>query len=186
MESFSDIDLIVFDFDETIAKLQVDWNALKSELSNHFRERYGFDSLFSPLSPALSRLKEQHGERAKQEAYTIIENREIIGAENQEPIVKTIELIKHLKQDGKQLAIFSSNTRKVIEIGLNNIGLHDYFGMIIAREDVEKQKPDPEGLLKILDKCKIPKERVIYIGDRETDREAGNSAGINTIMVEEL
>lgn len=48
---------------------------------------------------------------------------------------------------------------------------------------MKKTKHNPEGLEKIIEKLKIPKSETIYIGDSESDRKAGEAAGIKTIIV---
>ena len=46
------------------------------------------------------------------------------------------------------LAIASGALRDEIEAALERGGVRDYFQLIIAAEDVEKSKPDPEGFIK--------------------------------------
>jgi beta-phosphoglucomutase len=57
------------------------------------------------------------------------------------------ELIIRLSQR-YPLAVASGALRNEIEVALIGGGLRDHFELIIAAEDVERSKPDPEGFLK--------------------------------------
>ncbi|MFM8394763.1 MAG: HAD family hydrolase [Acidobacteriota bacterium] len=57
------------------------------------------------------------------------------------------ELITRLG-DQYPLAIASGALREEIEVALTKGGIRDQFQLIIAAEDVERSKPDPEGFLK--------------------------------------
>jgi len=84
----------------------------------------------------------------------------------------------------KKLAIFSRNTHKTISTAIKDMGIK--FDMIISINDVEKPKPDPEGLELILNKTNVKKEKALFIGDSDIDRIAGERAGIKTLMVNEI
>ncbi len=56
-----------------------------------------------------------------------------------------------------------------------------YFKLVVAMEDVSRQKPDPEGLLKILGK--YPGMEAYYFGDTVDDMKAAVSAGVIPIGV---
>lgn len=49
----------------------------------------------------------------------------------------------------------------------------------ILAEDTTKHKPDPEPLLKCLEKLQLSSNKVIYIGDSSSDQEAANNASID-------
>ena len=79
------------------------------------------------------------------------------------------------------LAIFTGRLRKeAIYVLKNNDALH-CFGEIIAMEDVSKQKPNPEGLLKILKKFNA--KGAVYFGDTIDDIKAAVDAGVTAVGV---
>ena len=47
-----------------------------------------------------------------------------------------------------------------------------------------EKKPDPEGLLWILDKLGVSPEEGIYIGDSDVDMKTGKAAGMFTVGAE--
>ena len=62
----------------------------------------------------------------------------------------------------------------------------DLFDYIITGDDVEKTKPHPEGIFKVLDNLKLKKEDVIFVGDSDADIAAGLDSGVHTVGVQWL
>ena len=173
--AFRQYELVVFDFDGTIADLEVDWTALKKELSGY----YGVN--ISQISGRLDAFIDSLPDDERRAAYKIVERYELENINNTRPITKTIKIIMGLS--GHRLAVFTTNTKAAIEKALNGLGIYDRFEMIVCKEDVKKHKPDPEGLLRILKTTGVPAERAVYIGDRQKDVDAGEAAGIRTVLV---
>ncbi len=171
---FQNIELIIFDLDGTIAQLDIDWKRLKKELI----EKFGSD--FEYIDVGI----EKANRKIQKEVYKMIEFYELENIANLIPNKKIIEIIQGLKN--KKLALFSTNMKRTVKIVLERIGLKDLFLLIIAKEDVLKHKPYPEGLLRILDLTKVNRKKVIYIGDLNKDFEAGRRAGIETWSVKQL
>jgi pyrophosphatase PpaX len=115
------------------------------------------------------------------ECLDILERYELARIDNLKVIQNMVDLARRFP--GKK-AIFSKNTRKVVEKAVQAMGLE--FDMIVSINDVEKPKPDPEGLENIIKALNVKRERIIYIGDSETDRIAGEKAGVKTVLVSEL
>ncbi|MDD3364092.1 MAG: HAD-IA family hydrolase, partial [Syntrophomonas sp.] len=55
-----------------------------------------------------------------------------------------------------------------------------YFDLIVGPESVNKMKPDPEGIIKVLNAFGRDVEQAIMIGDTYIDIEAGRRAGTKT------
>jgi len=64
-------------------------------------------------------------------------------------------------------------TRLLVEFGLDG-----YFDLVVTSSDVERPKPHPEALLKILDHFGIEPRQAIYVGDSALDEMAARAAGI--------
>lgn len=80
-----------------------------------------------------------------------------------------------------KLAIFTGRPRnEAIEV-LQRFDALRCFNEIVAMEDVEKEKPNPEGLLKILKKCNA--SNALYFGDTIDDVKAAVNANIVPIGV---
>jgi HAD superfamily hydrolase (TIGR01549 family) len=91
------------------------------------------------------------------------------------------ETLAKLKELGYQNIIYTHKGRSTIEI-LKKIEIASYFYDVITKENGFKRKPDPEGILYILNKYNIEKEEAIYIGDRPLDLLCAKNAGIKSIL----
>jgi HAD superfamily hydrolase (TIGR01509 family) len=63
-----------------------------------------------------------------------------------------VELIGQGRQRGLPMAICSGALRTEIELASTTVGVRDAFEVIVAAEDVQHGKPDPEGYLQALKK----------------------------------
>jgi HAD superfamily hydrolase (TIGR01549 family) len=88
------------------------------------------------------------------------------------------KLAKHVK-----LAILTNNKSQYAEEVLDKFNISEHFGTIIGFNDVTEVKPNPEGIVKILQKWKMKPSDVIFIGDMTTDIEAGKAANVKMICV---
>jgi HAD superfamily hydrolase (TIGR01509 family) len=179
MEKYNDVELIVFDFDGTLFKLKVDWESLKKELRNYLKEAYGTEVALNSLHSLLDQLS-RLGEQAKQEGFRIIRKYELQNIENAEPLPDMLGLAEKLKLENKKLALFSSSTRESIIAVLTKFKKLHLFEVIVGLEDVERIKPDPQGLVKILRVYNVDPKRVLYIGNRDIDLDTGNRVGVRT------
>jgi phosphoglycolate phosphatase len=86
------------------------------------------------------------------------------------------ELLALLKPKcGLAVATNRSNTiGKVLELN----GLSGYFDIVVSSLDVERPKPHPESLLKILDFFSIRPDQALYVGDSPVDSETAKAASI--------
>jgi len=178
----SKVKAIIFDFDGVIANLPIDYNLLRGKLSEYFRFRYNFKNNFIPLNPNLELVKNKLGKRALQEAYKIIEKYEIDALPKSKPNKEIVDFIKNNNSHLK-IAIFSMNMRKTIKRFLIKNKLLKYIDLIVAKNNVNQYKPNPEGLYQILNKWHLKKKEVIFIGDKDIDLQTGKLAGIKVIIV---
>jgi HAD superfamily phosphatase len=75
-----------------------------------------------------------------------------------------------------ELSIFTGRTRQELDHTLDKFRTRDFFRTIITVEDVAKGKPNPEGLLRILNGR--PMSAALYVGDNVDDATAARNAGI--------
>lgn len=80
-----------------------------------------------------------------------------------------------------ELTIFTGRTRRELQHTLDRFGVGKYFRRVVTANDVRQSKPDPEGLLRILDGS--DPARAFYLGDNIDDALAAKRAGIAFIGV---
>jgi HAD superfamily hydrolase (TIGR01662 family) len=93
------------------------------------------------------------------------------------------DLIKGLHKKGYTLAILSNNKKSYVLEALNKRQLSTYFDEIFGFNEVEKTKPDPEGLIKLMERFKVSPEQCIFLGDMVSDIMAGKAANIKTVSI---
>jgi len=176
------IDVIVFDLDNTLVRLEVDWAMVKSDLCEAFITSYNYRSSFSPLNAELEKLREKHGRAALDGAFSIIALHECEAAESPRRIPRMCNWLTELKEDGKKIAVFSDNTRPAVLLALKNAGLSPFIDLIMAKEDVIKWKPDSEGLKKISERFSIAPARMMMVGN-DIDETTAKNFGIKFTKV---
>jgi len=74
-----------------------------------------------------------------------------------------------------ELAIFTGRTTEEAEITLNREGLRHRF-LLVTASDVEREKPAPDGLLKIA--ALRPSKKLLYVGDTVDDARCARAANV--------
>jgi HAD superfamily hydrolase (TIGR01549 family) len=104
--------------------------------------------------------------------------------DSESSIYKGIDkLIRNIHDKKLKLAILTNNKSQYAEEVLEKFDLTKLFDIIIGFNEVSEVKPNPEGILKILDAWKIKPSETIFIGDMTTDVEAGKSANVKMVCV---
>ncbi|MFZ1517811.1 MAG: HAD family hydrolase [Ignavibacteriaceae bacterium] len=93
------------------------------------------------------------------------------------------DLVVDINQAGILLSIFTGKGRTSALITLDEMGITDYFDMIISGDDVKNHKPDPEGINVFLQKHNFSPAEVLMIGDAPSDIIAANDAGVDIASV---
>ncbi len=183
-----DKDLIIFDMDGTLVNSSITIaNAI-----NYVRKQLGFEPMDAgkilahvndpTINPAqffyhAPRFEHDH-ERWFSEYYTRHHGRELVLYEG------VRELLVDLKEAGFKLAVATNAYRKSTIESLTHLGIYVLFDAIACYDDVNKGKPYPDMLFKLLDELHVAKERALFIGDGPRDEQAAQRAGIDYIMVD--
>ena len=93
------------------------------------------------------------------------------------------EAIERLQQAGMALGIVTSGNRARVARELEGLGLRGLFGAVVAADDVEKRKPDPEPIVRGLELLGVPAGEAAYVGDSPEDVEMARAAGVYVIGV---
>ena len=188
--SFTRKKVIVFDLDGTIVRLAADWHSLRRALITRFTEKNRETINLKSMSAILSRIVEMEDEEELQLNFNLIQQYELENITSNEPIKETVYFINNKEVFGvspnAKLAVFSLNTHSTILISLKMAGILNEFEFFVGREDVRKWKPEPDGLLKILDFFKVNTKEMIYFGDSDIDLLAGTKAGIESYYIDTL
>jgi phosphoglycolate phosphatase len=83
----------------------------------------------------------------------------------------------------KKQAICSNKPEEFVRKILASLGSLDFFDAILGGDSLKSKKPDPEGLLYLLDRFQCSPKQTLLVGDSLVDIEAGIGAGVFTCIV---
>lgn len=122
---------------------------------------------------------EKNEEKATQFSELFIEKADIVMVENTELYDDTKEILQKLKKEGYKISIVTTKFRYRIEKILNKFNSSDLVDLIVGADDVKVEKPNPEGLLWVIDNWHLEKDNVLYVGDSLVDAKTAENAQVN-------
>lgn len=99
------------------------------------------------------------------------------------PNTALIEFIRSCRNQGIHTAVASTARGKNLMNALNYIGATDAFDYILAGEDVQHGKPDPEIYNRVLAHFGVQPSEALVFEDSPVGMQAAEAAGINYINV---
>ena len=177
-------DTYIFDLDGTITDTMPVWLGILREALVHFNVTPPDDKTLALYSHDWKQLKhigfpEEKFDELARFIYGMA-NKRLPQAEFHNGAYETLE---KLRNKGKRLAIYSSLDQAMFEPAMYYRNLYPLVDAAVAGTDITHRKPHPEGILKTLKKLGIPSvSSVVYVGDKDTDIQAANNAGIDSIL----
>jgi len=184
------IKTIVFDFDGTLAKLNIDFKNMRETISS-LVSSYGISEdqlrtyfVLEMIDAAFEILKQRSEKQADaflNEATSVIEKIETEAANQGEIFGHTKTLLNALKEKNISCGIITRNCSKAVKIVFPDI--LSYCPVLICRDDVNKVKPHPEHISLALKIIGSPAHSTLMIGDHPIDIQTGRNAGTMTCGV---
>lgn len=180
--------LIIFDMDGTL----VNSSLTIANAINYVRRNLGFEPMDQTeilrmvndhtLNPAKTfyhaEAFDADHERWFSEYYTRNHEKELVLYDG----IK--EMLDLLKEEGHALAVATNAYRGSTIESLTHLNVYDHFDAIACYDDVEKGKPYPDMLHKILDELDHSNDKSLFVGDGPRDEMASKNADIPYIMVD--
>jgi phosphoglycolate phosphatase len=184
------IKAIIFDFDGTLAVLNIDFSFMKEkvlDLVRHFgveegliRERY----LLEMIDEVYQLIWEKHPSEAEdfyQEAHRILHEVELKAAEEGKLIPGVEATLKILREKGMKVGIVTRNCEDAVRKVFPNI--NEFCDVFISRDSIKKVKPHPDHLTSAMKTLNVSGEEAVMVGDHPLDIQAGKRVGMKTIGV---
>ncbi len=176
---------IIFDIDGTLASTHdLIFESFNHVIKKYYNKRLTTEEIVALFGPTedviLKEWMKDNYEKARKDYYDFYESQH----EEMANIFPGLEeIIKLIKSKKIPLGIFTGKGRDTSIITLKAIKLHDYFDLIVTGDDVKEHKPAPEGIKKFLNAFNLRPEKVLMVGDTNTDVIASRNAGIRCALV---
>ncbi|MCP4110870.1 MAG: HAD family hydrolase [Desulfobacteraceae bacterium] len=178
-----DVKVVVFDCDGVMFDTKKANSAFYNQILEHFDkpgltpEQFDFCHMHT-VNESIARLFDN-----EKEAETAHTYRKTMGYG---PFIKYMEiepdirfLLEWLKPRYK--TAIATNRSDTMDQVLEEFGLKRDFDLVVTSLDVERPKPYPDPLIKVLDYFNTEPNSAVYVGDSELDEKAAKAAGIPLI-----
>jgi phosphoglycolate phosphatase len=176
-------EVVVLDLDNTLVKLDVDWGGLRRKLAALARAA-GVETSDPGIRALMDGARLPGMETLRDDMERLLTETEVAGATGprNEALVKWLDAL----EPPPQVSILSLNSRAAVERALEENRLEDRVTYVVAREDVNRGKPDPEGMRLLAERHQVEPSRMLLVGDAETDRLSAERSGARFLHVEEI
>ncbi|MCG5055098.1 MAG: HAD-IA family hydrolase [Myxococcales bacterium] len=103
--------------------------------------------------------------------------------------VQPLEKVVSVARTGRgqrPMAVASGGQRSVVELTLAQIGVRDWFEVIVTSEDTTRHKPEPDVFLEAARRLGVTPETCTVYEDTDLGIEAARRAGMKWIDIREL
>jgi phosphoglycolate phosphatase len=190
MLELHDIKAIIFDFDGTLAVLNIDFNAMRErvfDLLKYFgieegliKEKYLLE-VIDEACQVLEKKNPSDEEEFYQRAHQILHKVEMMAAEKGRLIPGMEKTLRNLRKRGIKVGIVTRNCEEAVRKVFPDID--DFCDVFVSRSSVKKVKPHPDHLTYVMESLKVSGDEAWMVGDHPTDIQAGKQAGMDTIGV---
>jgi phosphoglycolate phosphatase len=181
------IKLIMFDLDGTLVNTAQDiTNALNFAIKPYGMKILTVEDTIQLIGEGISRLVEKILSMENMHLKSAIMNRfleyyseHLIEYSKEYPHVKeTLENLTTVKK-----AVISNKREDLSKRLLEELGLSEYFDLIIGSDTTGERKPSPVPVLYVVNKLGSSGDESIIVGDSNYDIEAGKKAKVKTVAV---
>jgi len=95
-----------------------------------------------------------------------------------------LALLPRLQAEGRELGIVTAKRHRTVGLALDRFpALRSAFDVVVAHEDTERHKPDPDPVLLAVERLGGTTAEAVYVGDSPFDIGAAKAAGVYAIAV---
>lgn len=176
--------LFLFDFDGTLLNSDPMLKVTFEELYKKFKpDFHPDDSHYFEFSgpPIKETLKKQFPELDQEMILKEFRDLSYINYDLYTEVYPYVfDVLKVLKEKGIAFGMVTNKARKATNKALKLFGLETYLDYVITSDDVDNQKPNPEGIFKAMEHFGITnKKDVLYIGDSIYDLKTADNSGVD-------
>jgi phosphoglycolate phosphatase len=167
----NEYDAVVYDLDETLVELAVDWDAVTDDVVDVYT-----NNTIEPPSDNLWDLLDRASHYGiHPEVEEVIKSHELTGARESIRLPLTDVLTSG---DPAQAAICSLNCEDACRVALETHDVKAAVSVVVGRDTVDMHKPDPESLLLAIDALGAAADNAVFVGDSPRDATTAKRAGV--------
>ena len=181
------VKLIMFDLDGTLVDTAQDiTNALNFAIKPYGIKSLTVEGTIKLIGEGVSRLVEKILFTGKTHLMNDVMSRFI--EYYSEHLIENSKEYPHVKETLENLttvkkAVISNKREDLSKRLLEELGLSEYFDLIIGSDTAGERKPSAVPVLYVINKLGVSIEESIIVGDSNYDIEAGKKAGVKTVAV---
>lgn len=97
---------------------------------------------------------------------------------------EVLDILPRLRGEGRRLGIVTAKRHRTVALALDRFpSLASYFDVVIAHEDTDRHKPQPDPVLAALARLEAGPGEAAYVGDSPFDIQAAKAAGVFAVAV---
>ena len=187
---FKKMGAIIFDFDGTLALLNIDFLLMKRKVFG-LMDEFGVDGsllhetyLLEIIDEVYRLLMERDSSKAEsffEKAHQILHQVEMEAARGGTLLPGVKELLNFLRERGLKIGIITRNCEEAVRRVFPEVD--EYCDVFISRDSVRRVKPHPDHLNAVTKRLGISGEEAVMVGDHPLDIQAGKRVGMRTIGV---
>ena len=190
MQKWPAVKAFVFDFDGTLAVLNIDFLSMRERIlllmgqygvgEEMIREHYLLE-IIEEVYQVLLKRNLSDAESFYEASHRILHGVEMEAAETGNLMPGTKETLGRLRKDGVKVGVITRNCEDAVRKVFPDVD--QFCDVFVPRNAVKRVKPHPDHLTLVLDSLKISGKESVMVGDHIIDIQAGKKVGMRTIGV---
>jgi len=190
MKELLNIRAVVFDFDGTLAHLNIDFMEMRRDIldlaatfgiSEEGMERLFVLEMITEIRDRIGRTNSRQAGAFSVRALGLVSDRELAGAVNSRLFPGVKEMFVELKRRGIKTGILTRNCIEAVTVIFPDV--RSYCDAVVTRDDTSRVKPDPEHIHIVLRRLNEEARLAAMVGDHPMDILVGKGVGAFAIGV---
>lgn len=94
-----------------------------------------------------------------------------------------LESLKFLQELNIKMALITNKPARFLPNLLHEMGLANYFNWVIGGDTLPQKKPNPAGLLWVMQQAGVKADECLFVGDSKNDIQAAQAAQVASVAV---
>ena len=183
------ITALIFDCDGTLTDSMpihyLAWREVMLEVDVEFTEKRFYELAGVPGTKVMQHIAAHLADDVQLQLLHQREQKFMEKLAQVKPIQPVVDIARQ-HRDSTTMAVASGSVRESVLRQLESIGVIDWFGAIVAAEDTERHKPEPDVFLEAANRLEVEPASCRVYEDSDLGIEAARRAGMEVVDVRPL